>query len=361
MLENLKSVGVRYERRLSAVAFVGGFLWDNLMLAEIDRLRDHLVILGYLLTALTAICLTNLHRTRLKQKSAPLAAIGLIEFAMQFALGGLFSIFIVFYSRSGSLLTSAPFLLSLAALFIGNELFKKHYERFAFQMCVFFVALFSYCELVVPVLLRQMGDAIFLLSGVSSLLVFWGVMRIMRRVARAEVEANRRILWPLVVMVFIFFNFLYFNNMIPPIPLSLKEVGVYHEISRTRAGQYLLSFEPSRWYEFGETTSAVLHLVSGESAFALSSVYAPAALETDIVHRWEYYDVATRNWVTVNVVRFPISGGRLGGFRGFSQKENIAAGAWRVSVETARGQVIGRYGFDVVAASSSPALLTVAR
>ncbi len=361
MFERVKNFGIRYERRIGAAAFALGFLFDTLTLQRIDRLYDNIVLAGYLLLALASIVFLNAHAAR-RGSGAPASRVrGIAQFLLPLSLGGLFSGFLVFYSRSGSILTSAPFLISLSVLFIGNELFKKHYERFVFQMCVFFVALFSYCALIVPVVLRRMGDAVFLLSGALALFVFFVILRIVRRVAREEVEANKRILWPLIVMIGIFFNFLYFNNMIPPIPLSLKEIGVYHSIERTRGGEYRLSYEVPRWYEFGRATSETFHLVLGGSASALSSVYAPAELTTDIVHRWEYYDTAKRGWTTVNIVRFPISGGRLEGFRGYSQKERIAPGVWRVSVETERGQVIGRFAFDVLLASSSPVLETVAR
>ncbi len=362
MFRQVKTFAVQYERRLSAAAFAIGFIFDNLTLQRVDRLYDNIVMLVYLVAALCSILLLNAHRASGEEGEPhlPAATRAVAQFILPLALGGLFSGFLVFYSRSGSLLASAPFLLSLSALFVGNELFKKHYERFAFQMCVFFVALFSYFSLVVPVLLRQMGDGIFILSGGISLLAFFGVLRVVRFVAPEEVEANRRILAPLIVMLFIFFNFLYFNNMIPPIPLSLKEAGIYHTALRTRGGQYLLSFEAPRWYEFGRTTSGAVHLPAGESIFALSSVYAPAALNTDIVHRWEYLSSAEGEWITASIVRFPISGGRLEGFRGYSEKKGVASGEWRVSVETARGQIIGRLSFEVIPASEPPLLLQVA-
>ena len=366
MFAELKRFTTRYERRLSAAAFAAGFIFDNLTLQRVDRLYDNIVLLVYLVAALCSILLINAKRARGEngEEARPPAASGwrtVAQFLLPLALGGLFSGFLVFYSRSGSLLASAPFLLSLSALFIGNELFKRHYERFAFQMCVFFVALFSYFSLTVPVLLRQIGDGTFLLSGGISLLVFFGVLRVVRLVAPEEVQANRHILAPLVMMLFIFFNFLYFNNMIPPIPLSLKEAGIYHAAERTRGGQYLLSFEAPHWYEFGRVTSGTFHLVAGESVFALSSVYAPAQLTTDIVHRFEHFSPKNKEWETVGVVRFPISGGRLDGFRGYSEKKSIAPGQWRISVETARGQVIGRLSFDVVPASGQVLLSQVAQ
>src|SRR3989338_11338299 len=125
MFSRLPSFWERNERRLSLLAFVGGFLWDTLMLTEIDRLRDNLILLAYLVIAFTCIVLLNAHRARLKKKASPFPAIGFIEFAMQFAFGGLFSVFIIFFSRSGAVLASLPFLIVLGAFFVGNELFKK--------------------------------------------------------------------------------------------------------------------------------------------------------------------------------------------------------------------------------------------
>lgn len=371
MLATVKSFAARNERRFTAFAFLLGFLWDNLTLQRVDRLFDNLVLASYLVIALAAICLINAHGAGLRRAAAggsglakagwlqgrlALKGVSVFQFLLPFAFGGLFSGFLIFYSRSGSLLTSAPFLLVLALLFFGNEFFRRHYERFVFQMSVFFVALFSYSALIVPVLFRRIGDVIFLASGLAALLLFWVVLRVLRRIARDEVAKSHRVLWPVVGMIYITFHFLYFNNMIPPIPLSLEEIGVYHGVERTESGGYLLRFERAPWYAFGQATGRIFHRVGDEPAYAWSSVYAPTRLETDIVHRWSYVDDAKGEWTTANTVRFPISGGREGGFRGYSVKENITPGKWRVDVETVRGQIIGRFSFDVVPVSSLPLL-----
>ncbi len=361
MFKRIKTWWERYERRLSATAFVVGFLFDNLTLQQVDRLSDNLILALYLIVALCAVLFLNTEHARGSEGAPPSRWRAFPEFLLPFALGGLFSGFLIFYSRSGSLLASAPFLLILFLLFVGNEFLRRHYQRFIFQLCVLFVTLFSYSVLVVPVVLRRMGDGIFLLSGVVALALFSLFLEALKRVNAEEFQNSRRVLLPVVVMIYILFNFLYFNNMIPPIPLSLKEVGVYHAIERTRSGAYLLSYEAPRWYEFGDVTSATLHIVPGESVLGLSSVYAPAALTTDIVHRFEYFDTAGREWRVATEVRFPISGGRLEGFRGYSQKDAITEGRWRLSVETERGQVIGRFAFTVIFASSTPPLETVAR
>lgn len=342
-----KEFFTRYERRISASAFLFGFVLDNLTLQRIDRLYDNIMLAAYLLIALSSIIYLNAHAARLRRGAAALWGNGAAQFFLPFSLGGLFSGFLVFYSRSGPLLSNIVFLIGLFALFVGSEFFKKHYERFVFQMCVFFVALFSYSVIIVPVLLRRMGDGIFLLSGAFSLLVFFLALKAIRRVAKEEVDANRRLLRPLIFMIFITFNFLYFNNMIPPIPLSLKEIGVYHAVERFPNGEYRLSFESPPWYALRAKTSSVFHRNGDEPAFVFSSVYAPLALTTDILHRWSYFDELKHEWVTAYTVEFPISGGRIQGFRGYSVKEHLTLGKWRVSVETLRGQIIGRLDFTV--------------
>ncbi len=361
MFTRAKSFWERNERRLSFVAFVGGFLWDNLMLTEIDRLRDHILILAYLVIAFTCIVLLNAHRTRLKKRASPFPAAKFIEFAMQFAFGGLFSVFIVFFSRSGAVVASLPFLLVLGAFFVSNELFKKHYERLTFQMSVFFAILFSYSVLVLPVILGDIGDGIFILSGCLALILFWLSLRVLRLVAREEVEESKRVLLPIVGILFVTFNILYFNNMIPPIPLSLKEIGIYHTVERTRGGEYRLSFEAASWYAFGKKTGAIFHRIGDEPVYAWSSVFAPTRLNTDILHRWSYFSESSGEWIDSSIVGFPIYGGRSEGYRGYSRKEKVFPGKWRVNVETLRGQIIGRFEFTVEDSVASPILSSETR
>lgn len=361
MLSRAKSFMERYERRLSVGAFLLGFLWDSLTLTRVDRLYDNVVLATYLTISFIGIVALNAHGAGRLRGFLSEKIIGAFRILLPFALGGLFSGLLIFYSRSGAGLGSAPFLLVLGAFFLGNEFFKRHYERFVFQMTVFFVALFSYTALVVPVLVGDTGAPVFVLSGCISVALFFILLRVLRHVATEEVERSRRMLIPIVVSIFLAFNVLYFNNMIPPIPLSLKEVGVYHDISRTRAGAYVLSFEKAPWYALGRTTGTVFHTAGKTSVYAFSSVYAPTKFDTSIVHHWSRMNEASGEWVSMSVIPFAISGGRAEGYRGYSIKENISPGKWRVDVETPRGQIIGRFVFTVEDTGASTALTTEVR
>ena len=91
----------------------------------------------------------------------------------------------------------------------------------------------------------------------------------------------------------------------------------------------------------------VVKIVEGQPVFVFSSVFSPADLDTEIVHHWQYFDQRTNRWKSAGYIAFPIVGGRDDGFRGYTQKDNLFEGAWRVDVETKRGQLIGRETFRV--------------
>ncbi|MDO8590949.1 MAG: DUF2914 domain-containing protein, partial [bacterium] len=48
-----------------------------------------------------------------------------------------------------------------------------------------------------------------------------------------------------------------------------------------------------------------------------------------------------------DLIQFPIVGGRDEGFRGYSIKSSVFPGRWRVDVETAEKNLIGRVEFTV--------------
>lgn len=58
------------------------------------------------------------------------------------------------------------------------------------------------------------------------------------------------------------------------------------------------------------------------------------------------------------MVAFTLSGGRSGGYRGYSEKDNPEPGKWRVTIETVEGQTIGRLNFKIENVSASPPLYT---
>lgn len=348
----VKNFYLKYEHYFSPLALVSGFVWDNLTLKRVDFWLDILLLLAYLAVAAGSIVIINAgYANRFR----------FLPFILQFVFGGLFSAFVVFYLRSAPLVTSWPFLFCLAALLIGNELFRERYLRLAFHLSIFFVALFSFSVLIIPTLIGQIGAAVFILSGFASLVFFGLVLTVVFYVSKERVMQSRRMIFLSTGLIYVVFNVLYFFNIIPPIPLSLKEIGVYHSVKRVETGDYIVSREPASSYFVFRNFSTVFHRKRGEPVYVFSSVFAPAKINTVIFHRWSYFDEQKGEWIISSEINYSITGGRDGGYRGYTFKHNIAAGKWRVDVVTGRGQLLGRVNFTVVESDVSPEFVVSTR
>ncbi len=355
-----KTLYEKYERPVSSAAFIAGFVWDALTFTRIDLWLDNLILLAYLVVSGAGIILLNAYWSGSRHYRFLDPYASFLPLPIQFAFGGLFSGFFIFYSRSGSLAGSWPFLLFLAFLLVGNEFFRRRYFRLTFQMGVFFVALFSYAAFAVPVVWGKMGADVFLISGLAALSAVLAVIRILARVSAARFHHSQKTLFGTMGAIYLMFNLLFFTNLIPPIPLSLKEIVVAHSALRLN-GAYEIGFEPAPRRLFFQEYSRLFHRVGSEPVYVYSAVFAPTALETKILHRWQAWDDKTSAWRETDRIAFQIVGGRDGGYRGFSFKENLAPGKWRVDVITERGQLIGRTMFRVVETGSSPEVKTVIR
>lgn len=336
-----------------------GFMVDTLTLRRIDLPLENLILGTYLTIALGAILAINAHQSghlqyRFMDKIHPWLAI-----PMQYAFGALFSGFIVFYSRSASVITSWPFLTMLAVLLIGNEFARTRYARATYHITIFYTALFSYAIFYLPVFTKRMGADIFLLSGAVSLIIIAGVLFFVRSFSHERFKKIRRSVTSAIGIVFLLFNLLYFTNIIPPIPLSLKALGVYHALV-PQNGVYHARAEQPSWYPFFKKTNTVFHRVGSEPVFIFSAIFAPTNLTAPIVHRWSRYDDRSKNWIVTDTLSFPIVGGRDGGYRGYSRKQGVQPGTWRVDVVTDRNQLVGRITFTVEDTNTPPQTINVA-
>lgn len=329
------------------LAFIGGFVVDNITLNRVDQLFDNLVLASYVLVAGISLALLYAGTADKLPEGLRRLVLRWMPLAVQFSFGGLLSGMLVFYSRSGSWSSSWPFLLLIIAVIIGNETIKDRAQRLIFNLAVFFVGIFSYLVLVIPVIAKQMGPDIFFLSGIISLFVIYWYVRFLRLIIPNFIEVHLRNIVFAIGMMFALLNFLYFSNIIPPIPLSLKEVGIYRTVVHQEDGGYALTYEPGPWYAFWRDGEETFKYQSGDRVYCFASVFAPTAFSLDIYHRWERYNEETKAWEEHGRIAYRIDGGRDGGFRGFTYIDRGSPGKWRCSVETGRGQVLGRDTFRI--------------
>lgn len=344
--------GIRFIRHhISTIAFAWGFLWDTLTLTSIERVYDNLVFITYLLMAAMGIVL--LHAVETGRSNSPFLKKyrGWLPLFVQFPLGGLFSGFVIFYTKSASFLTSWPFLLLLLGLFIGNEFFRKRYERLVFQVSMLYFVFLTYLVLLVPTILGTIGVSTFVFAGFLSLFVIGLFVQLVMRMFPVLYQKSMVRLWIAIGAIYVGFNVLYFTNIIPPVPLALMDIGVYHSVVRTDQG-YAVIFEEPVYYQPWRSTARTFHRVGGEAAYCFTSVFAPTRLRTQIFHVWERK--GDGGWIQESRIPYGIQGGRTEGYRGYTIKTNITDGTWRCSVETGTGQVLGQESFVVTTVESPP-------
>ena len=337
-----------YEDRISIGSLLLGFIVDSFTLQSIDALREDLWIAGNLFLA--GLCIILLNRKPSEGKRFWFGNI------LQFSFGALFGSLFIFYFRSATLSVAWPFLLMLIGAMLANEFFQKRYEKLAFQLSFFYFSLFSFMIFLVPLVVKEIGPEIFVLSGGVSLLFLWIYIFVLGKFATQKFLENRTHIWTFVTVIFVGVNILYFTNLIPPIPLSLKDAGLYHAITKNSAGEYLAADEKKGLTDHLSFRKKV-HWQEGEWLYAYSAIFSPGSINTDIVHHWQYKNEAGE-WVTATRIPLYLSGGRSGGFRTFSKKETFTAGDWRVDVETPRGQLIGRLNFKIIPTTGDVKLVT---
>ncbi len=344
-----------HERHLSALAMAGGFAFDSYAFGRIDRAMTQAVFILYLIVAGVSIGVLHWRESN-AAKPAPRLHTILIT-ATQFALGALLSGFCVFYIRSAALGASWPFLLFMAAIFIGNEYFRAYASRLVFAALLFFFALYSYAILLVPVVLARIGPISFLISGALAVIAFFLYMRILAWLGHDRYKSARSQIAAGMIVITALINAFYFLKVFPPLPLVLTDAGIFHSAQRTGAGfQVAAETEPPSWQAlFGNYP--VMHVQPGAKLYLYSAIFAPRGLRTQIVDEWQWQN-AGHDWKTQQRVPVQILGGRENGFRFYTVKTTPMPGQWRVNIVTLDGRAIGRVRFSVQPAIQPAALQT---
>ncbi len=374
----------QFERPLSSLSLILGFVFDIVTLKRLDTLWENSWILGHLVIVGIFIILINVKESEDGDERDPSKAHFWYVNILQFFFGGLLSTYLVFYFRSADIFVSWPFIAILGFAFLANESLKRHYIRLSFQISLFFLSIYSFMIFLLPILLHRIGLWIFLLSGLLSLLLIGGFMAVLffctnyfaknksnkielesfwkRKSTRENTKENQRESQRTIMFsglsilgIWVLMNFLYFTNLIPPIPLSLKDAAVYHSIAKNGEGNYQVTYEDAGWRSYLELFPD-FHKKPEDTVYAYSAVFSPKGLNITIVHEWQYFNEESREWDTINTIELPVIGGRDGGFRTYSARSDLKAGKWRVNIKTEQGQTIGHLRFNIVLGELEPLL-----
>lgn len=331
----------RHKERLPLLALIVGFVWDYFLFERPDEPLENILIIAHLVLAAGAIILFSI-----RGRETSVARIPLVLLA-QFNFGALAKSLLVLYAKSGTWEGSALFFVLFGAIIVINEFSRGRFNELRAHIMTLYLFLLLYAALIVPVLLGEIGIMAFTLGCAVAALCISGFLAIVRITTPHAIAGKIRTIYTSMVAMTGVFIALYVFNIIPPVPLAMVDIGVYHRVIREDS-VYKTWYEAPYWYMPWRNTAEVFHTEPFWQAYCFSSIIAPKNFSAPIYHVWERYDDVSHTWLEEARISYAISGGRTGGYRGYTVKSALTPGAWRCSVETERGVLIGRVGFTVV-------------
>ncbi|HUQ26074.1 MAG TPA: DUF2914 domain-containing protein [Burkholderiales bacterium] len=332
--------------------FVAGFVFD---MVTIDRVDSWLTIAqqALYLAVVTAVLTQMFFAPESPRENLSFFQSSYYRYRLallSFLLGGLLNLYTIFFFKSSSLLVSASFLVLLVALLLLNELSHLKWLGLSFRFALLSLCGLSFCATVVPVFVGQIGLAVFLLSMAVACLPMIGLAAWIRgRAPERFPRVRNQILVPFGLVLLAFLA-AYLLKVIPPVPLSIPFIGVYHAVERTPDG-YRLSHERPAW-RFWQNGDQEFRAQPGDRVFVFFRIFSPTRFADEVRVRW--YHRQERGWALQDTIPIKITGGRAEGFRGYGVKSKYQPGEWKVQIETTDEREIGRVYFTLEAVAESP-------
>ena len=337
----------KYTSHTTTIIFIVGFTFDMFLLPDIDDPIARYIGFSYLTIIALLIMFREWVVSRNRASIIEQRMYSFCTFVISYCSGSALSFVFVYSLRSAALSVSWPLFIILMICIFANEFVSTHNFRFTLDVGVLLIAILFYTIFNLPILLKMQNDTTFGISVAITIIASIIFMSFLRRSSEmAEEEAPK--LYALAIGIPMFVGMLYFLNIIPAVPLSLSENGVYHSIIHTNDGVFIGQSETDTRY-FANYRTSSFHLSAADTGvYFFSAIHAPADLTAPLSHVWEEYNAKTHTWVqNGDPIPFTLEGGRESGYRAFSYKENITPGLWRVNVKVGR-RIVGRKTFEVI-------------
>src|SRR6185436_8178712 len=149
--------------------------------------------------------------------------------AIHFLLGSLLSVFTLLFLKSTSGLASFFFLSFLATLLVVNELPRFQALGPIVRFGLLSLCLTTYLALLLPIVAGFLSMWLFVAAVALSCAAFWWLVRRLSASTRDAASVWRRVAAPAFAVQGLL-AVAYFVGLIPPVPLSVQFIGIYHEI-----------------------------------------------------------------------------------------------------------------------------------
>ncbi len=333
----------KYEDYFPAVFFAFGFFLDLITLGEVDD-ASNIVVLGlYLLAALAILSMEYLGYEVKEAKHKVVHYF--FEYKndiFHFLLGALLSAFTLFYFKSSSFANSFVFLIIMVSLLLLNELEVFQKKGIIIRSSLAMLCLVSYLVYVIPIALGQTSALIF--YGCTSIAIFITLTAffILNKLGMDKKQSTKNLLIPQLAVLAVYMS-LYGFKVLPPIPLSIKYIGIFHEVRKTNGNYITKDLNP--WWRFWNASDEDFQARTGDKVYIFTKIFAPGGFEGKVFIR--FLKDTPDGYMTSDRIPLSITGGRAEGFRGYAYKQNYTPGEWQVRVETESGLEIGRINFTI--------------
>ncbi len=353
-IEIIKTAVMSQYQQLSpympAMFFSGGFVFDVATLGRIDNIFN---ILSHGVFLFLTLLLLIMQILEIKPKEDAGKIVKLFfkyqNDGVHFLLGALLNAFVIFYFKSSSFINTFMLLVVLFGLLVINEIEYFKQKGPFLKVILFTISLCSFFIYLIPVLLGKIGTVIFISSLYCTLAVIIGVWYYLFKRDVNLSHLNAFFLTP-AVMVIVIFTILYAGRVIPPVPVSLKKIGIYHNVEK-KDGNYILTQLTPSW-KFWSRGDQNFKAEKGDRIYLFASIFSPGGFQGKLYFHFQVIN-PKGEWITTDKIPMIFIGGRDDGFRGYAYKQNYMDGKWRVFVETKGGLEIGRIGFKVKKSSET--------
>ncbi|PIK15385.1 DUF2914 domain-containing protein [Halobacteriovorax sp. JY17] len=330
-IQKSKDFHQKYPNLLIAIFFISGFLFDVATLGQVDEFGNFLGHTIYLsLLILSYVYLEKEYKKSWLQKFSEYQ-----RDIFHFLAGGLLSGFAIFFFKSSSLSSSGIFIVIVLLILLANEspLFQARGSLIKLTLVQFCIS--AYFIIYIPVLIGFIGSFIFFLTITLAAITLPILLQRLKHPATNESKIISA-----AMSVFLIIG--YFTNILPPVPLSVKEIGVYHKIVKLE-NSYNLYSESSFTNFFGFSDTS-FKAQPGDSVYVFARVFAPKGLSEKLYIQWEKWD---KIWKISDRIPLSIQGGNTWGYRAYAYKKNYTNGFWRAKVMSSDNREIGRVDFSI--------------
>jgi hypothetical protein len=375
--ERLSGFHTKNEKYYPAAFFIAGFIFDIATLDRIDNIYLILQQAFYILFVGYVLFYQTLEKTGHFRPQEKTSFFGrqfnkLWKYnneALHFILGSLLSVYFLFYFVSSSLATSFIFLVGMFAVLVANEIPSLQRKGPWLKYILYWLCIFSFFSVLIPVAIGFTNVLTLLLAVSLGLGMCYGLYKAYEKkftenrnptaapatvdtpvmYETSSIDLRRNVAAP-AAGVAATLLILYFLKLLPPLPLSIQYIGVYHTVQK-QGEVYELGYDRP-WYKFWQYGAQTFHAQPGDKIHVFARIFSPSNFKDDVVFHWQKY--GKNGWESSDRVNTSIVGGRGQGFRGYSMKSNYEPGTWRVKIETPDGREIGRITFDVEPQPSGP-------